>query len=130
MSGSGRDNVASSSTLTEPVSEVRREIEALFCWNPRRLQPGPLSPGKKSTASTRPPAFYDKHFDNRLILRHVKRLPSLVRDLATNVDQALLATSETLPPAFNAITAEQREWDMRNMPRIVRDEKVSLIFTI
>ena len=100
MGDSGGDNVASSSTLTEPVSEVRREIEALFCWNPRRLQPGPLSPGKKATTSTHPPAFYDKHFDDRLILRHVKRLPSLVRDLATNVDQALLAASETLPPAL------------------------------
>jgi hypothetical protein len=116
MSGSG-------STLTEPISEVRRQIEALFCWNPHRLQPGPLSPGKKSTTGTRPPAFYDKHFDGRLILRHVKRLPSLVRDLATNVDQVLLAASETLPPAINTMTAEQREWDMDNTPRIVRDEK-------
>jgi hypothetical protein len=33
-----------------------------------------------------PPAFYYKHFNENLILRRVRRLPSLVQKLADNVD--------------------------------------------
>jgi hypothetical protein len=42
MSGSGGDNTASTSTSTELLSEeVRRELDAIFCWNPVRLCPAP-----------------------------------------------------------------------------------------
>jgi hypothetical protein len=122
MSGSAGDNVASSSALTEPVSESLREIEVLFGWNPYSF--APLPPGKKLPTSTCPPVFYDRHFDDRLILRHVKRLPSLVRDLATNADRALRAASETLPPAtIGFVTAQQRKSATRNLPEDDSDEK-------
>jgi len=123
MSGSTGDNVASSSTLTEAVSESHQEIKALFCRNPHCLQPAPLPPGRKPSTSTHPPTFYNKHFYNHLTLQHVKHLPSLVQDLATNVDQALLTALEMLPPAIKYMTAEQRKWNTRNLSHIVKDEK-------
>ena len=103
MSGPGIDNVASSPT-SDDVSEARREIEALFRWNPPTLIP----PQKKSTIKTRPPAFYDKHFDDRLILRHVTRLPSLVHTLAANVDHMLSAVSKTLPSELSPNMSAER----------------------
>ena len=121
MSGSDGDNVASSST--ETAFEVRQEIEALFRWNPPRLQLARLPPGKKASIHTRPPAFYDKHFDERLKLRCVKRLPSLVQDLTTNVDRALKAASKTLPPIVGTWTAKHRDWEREDNPPVVDDEK-------
>ena len=111
------------SSSTETAFEIRQEIEALFRWNPPRLQLVP--PGKKASIHTRPSAFYNKHFDERLKLRRVKRLPSLVQDLAINVDRALEAASKTLPPidGICAWTADHRERDLRHYPPVVVDEK-------
>jgi hypothetical protein len=78
---------------------------------------------KKLSASTRPPAFYDKHFSDQLVLRQVKHLPSLVPDLAANVDCALVAASKTLPPVDRFITARKRERDIWYLNPVVRDEK-------
>jgi len=65
MSGSGGDNMTSTSTSTAPAlsEEVRQEIQALFDWNPSRLEPHfPASSSKatlkSSSKSTRPLAVY------------------------------------------------------------------------
>jgi hypothetical protein len=106
-----------STTATGPPSEVLDEIEALFCWNPPRLI---LAPKKKHSTL---PSFYDKHFSTDLVLKRVERLPSLVQDLASNVDKALSAASATLPPLKGFITAEQRRFDLRRIEKEVTDEK-------
>ena len=107
----------------EPPSEILQEIEALFSWNPPRLIPAPLLPGNKTSTSTCPPAFYNKHIPVDKALREVKRLPSLVQQLAENVDTALHTASETLPSLKGFITAEDRERDVENLSQIVADEK-------
>jgi len=115
MSGPGGDNVASGSTL-------HQEIKDLFRWNPRPLIL-PKVPKKTYTTKTRPPAFYDKHFDDRLILQHVKCLPSLVQSLATNVDQVLSAALKTLPSKPLPMSAERRDTDAGTFSRTAPDEK-------
>jgi len=67
-----------------------REINALFSWDASLV-----------------PGFYDKHFSDKLVFKRVERLPSLVQDVANDVDKALRAASPTLPllcPGF--ITVE------------------------
>ncbi len=99
------------------ASATLDEIEKLFSWNPPLL----IHKTKPSTA-TRPPAFYDKHFSPNLVVKKVVPLPSLVQDLATNVDSALYTALETLPPP-GFITAEQREHRTRNYSsNVVTDE--------
>ena len=58
-----------------------------------------------------------------MILGEVKRLSSLVQDLAKNVDAVIVAASETLPPPKGFITAEQRDVDIGNLDTIMTDEK-------
>ena len=116
-------HMATASTSAHPLSEIRQEIEALFSWNPPRLTPAPLPPNKKPSTSTCPPAYYDKHLSDKLILREVKHLPSLVQDLADNVDAAVVAASETLPPLKGFLKAEYRDIVMGNLDTIVTDEK-------
>jgi len=83
--------------MQNPVmTSIHDEIQALFSWNPPALKPV-TSTDKKPSTKSRPPAFYDKHIFGPLVLRCVKHLPSLVQDLAANVDRALHAASETLP---------------------------------
>jgi len=115
--------MALTSATTEPPSEILQEIEALFSWNPPRLIPAPLPPGKKASTSTRPPDFYNKHIHPDMALQQVKRLPSLVWQLAENVDTALHTASETLPSLKGFIKAEDRERDIDNLSVIVTDEK-------
>jgi hypothetical protein len=111
------------STSTEPLAELHQEIEALFSWNPPQLDPAPLPSDKKPSTSTRPPAFYDKHFSDNLVLRQVIRLPTLIEDLAKNVDVAYHAASETLPPLKGFITAELLDIDLGNLDAVVTDEE-------
>jgi len=126
MSGSGGDNVASTSTSTAPASlseEVHREIEALFNWNPRRLKSQAFS-SNSTSKSTRPLAYYDKHFSEKMRLLHVKRLPSLVQQLQEKVDRALLAASATLPREWKPLApAVTRDFMNDNAPIIAKDEK-------
>ncbi|KIM75061.1 hypothetical protein PILCRDRAFT_13876 [Piloderma croceum F 1598] len=88
--------------------------------NPPRLKTAPLPSNTKPSTGT---PFYNKHFSTRLILREVKRLLSPVQDLANNVDAAVVAASETLPPRKGFITAEQRDIAMGNIDTIVTDEE-------
>ncbi|KIL58786.1 hypothetical protein M378DRAFT_132107 [Amanita muscaria Koide BX008] len=107
-----------SSTAGPQHPEVLTEIEALFSWNPPFLIHTTPPSVKKP-----PTAFYDKHFSSNLILEKIERLPSLVQDLARNVDTALEAASNTLPPLNGFITAEMREVDMENLATRVTDER-------
>lgn len=77
---------------------------------------------KPATNTDQPANFYNKHISAPLVLQCVKRLPSLVQDLATNVDRTLRAASETLPPVEHFATTAWRNDDMRNAPLSVGDE--------
>ena len=129
MSGSGGDNVASTSTSTARASlseEVHREIEALFNWNPRRLESHFAASSTKATSkSTRPPAYYDKRFSNKMALLRVKRLPSLVQQLQKNVDHTLLAASATLPRKWQPLipTVIRDFVTRRTVSNVAQDEK-------
>ena len=83
------------------------ELDAIFSWNPPRLVlvPAQTSDRKPST-STRKPAFFDLHFSDRLILKHVVRLPSLVQSIARTVDTALDATKNALPELSGILRIE------------------------
>jgi hypothetical protein len=110
------------------MASIHDEINALFSWNPPPLEHITLIGKKPSTSSCRllsscQTAFYDKHFSDTLVLRSVKRLPSLVQDLAANVDRALLAASETLPPVDGFFTAKVRERSVRHVVNTITDEK-------
>lgn len=111
------DNVASSSTLTEPFSEIHREIQALFRWNPPRIRTRALYPFEcgnwETTTKTPSSSFHHKHFDDRLVLQHIKHLPSLTQDLATNVDKALLVASDTLAHSSYFMTTAEWAEEMR-----------------
>ena len=51
---------------------------------------------------TREPAFFDKHFSDKLKVIHVKCLPSLVQDIAALVDKAITDYPDnrfSLPPS-------------------------------
>ncbi|KAM6495989.1 hypothetical protein JOM56_008695 [Amanita muscaria] len=82
--------------------EAFTEIEALLSWNPPRLIHSiPESIKEPSTTN---------------------RLPSLVQDLARNVDTALQAASNTLPPLDGFITVQQRAAVRRSLPTKVTSE--------
>ncbi|KAF8808131.1 hypothetical protein BYT27DRAFT_7211721 [Phlegmacium glaucopus] len=105
------------------MAEVLKEINALFSWNPPRLIPDLNK--KKSSTVTCPSSFYDKHFSSDLVLKRVKRLPSLVTDLAKNVDTTLdgAINLNSLPPLDDFITARQRAADIRSLSKVVTSEK-------
>lgn len=98
------------------------EIEKLFSWNPPALVPG-LGSKKLSTAS-RPPAYYDKHFSERLLLKRVVHLSSLVPDLLANVDKTLDTVKDRLPPVNHfCISAKQREVERKHYSLVASNEK-------
>jgi hypothetical protein len=101
---------------------IHDEIEALFSWNPPPLKPITFAEKKPSTG-TRLPAIYDKHISPSMVLRRVKRLPTLVQNLAENVDRTLLAASEALPPIDDFLTAKDRARIMRRVEKTITDEK-------
>ena len=111
------------STIAQNLSpEVFNEIEALFSWNPPHLELAPDKLKAKSTA-TRPPAFYDKHISAKLVVRTVVLLPSLLHDLAQNVDKVLEATSNALPRHLEGfITAEGQRRNVRKLSKVMRNE--------
>ncbi|KAJ7052685.1 hypothetical protein C8F01DRAFT_1261472 [Mycena amicta] len=60
------------------ANKLREDLDYLLAWNPHRLEPAktPLRP------TVPPHAFYNKHIDDRLVLRRVLPLSSLVQDIA------------------------------------------------
>jgi hypothetical protein len=99
--------MASTSAVHEShLPRVLEEIEELFSWNPPRLVRG----SKKQSTSFCLPAYYDKHFSAKFVLKRVEQLPSLVQILKDNVDRALDAAKPTLPPLSSGfVTAERRQ---------------------
>ncbi|SRR6266576_5247548 len=112
------------------ASATLDEIEKLFSWNPPLLIHKTKPSKTKPSTATHPPVFYDKHFFPNLVVKKVVPLPSLVQDLATNVDNALYTALETLPPLSPGfITAERREYRMQNYSsNVVTDEGAVAIF--
>ena len=109
-------STSAGSAMQAPTG-ILDEIQALFNWNPPIL-----FPGIKMSTAARPPSFFDKHFDDKYTLKKVQRLPSLVDDLAKNVDTALSAALNTLPPLKGFFTAEQREFILDNVEYEARNE--------
>ena len=103
---------------------VADEINALFSWNPPCLIPvHKTKSSTKSSTIARPSAFYDKHFSSDLVVKRVVPLPSLVQDLARNVDATLKDALGTLPPMEGFFTAEQRKYSMEDLSKEVENER-------
>ncbi|KAF9505632.1 hypothetical protein BS47DRAFT_1489755 [Hydnum rufescens UP504] len=79
-----------------------------FAWSPPTLSIDNRRSKAPSTGS-RIPAFYDKHFSIKLILKQVRRLPSLAQQLAGNAAKGLEEASETLPSSIGFTTADYRD---------------------
>jgi hypothetical protein len=110
------------------MASTMDEIRALLAWNPPLLSVDKRR-SKAPSTSSRAPAFYDKHFSTKLILKHVRRLPSLAQQLAGNVEKALQEASETLPPLDGFTTANFRHMERRSTLRTaVTDEKGVMAF--
>ncbi|RDB15990.1 hypothetical protein Hypma_003539 [Hypsizygus marmoreus] len=93
-------NSTGSPSVEDEQSAIRGELEKLFDWNPQVYR-GKCSP------STRPPAFFDQHLDDQLILKKIVHLPTLAADIAGIVDKFLPSDRilPSLPTDFN-----KRDW--------------------
>jgi hypothetical protein len=90
-----------SSSVNDP------DLQALLDWVPMPLTKVPE--GSASKASM-PPSFYDKHLSDRVVLKRVKLMGSLVSDIATNVDAILdniRRKGDILPPYVEVMSAKQ-----------------------
>jgi len=115
--------MASTSAIAEPPSEILQEIQALFSWNPPRLKPASLPPGKKASTGTRPPAFYDKHLPPGMTLQEVIR-PSIPHPPTCR--KCRYCTSSFLRyagPSRGFHYSQAAQQDIRNIRPTVRDEK-------
>ncbi|KAJ6458408.1 hypothetical protein C8R47DRAFT_1163195 [Mycena vitilis] len=63
--------------------EVLAELSEIFAWKPPPLVQSPEFTSLCPELALPPNAFYDKHVDDRLSLRHVKSLASLVDDIGS-----------------------------------------------
>ncbi|KAJ7056872.1 hypothetical protein C8F01DRAFT_1233402 [Mycena amicta] len=76
------------------ANKLREDLDYLLALNPQRLEPAktPLRP------TVPPHAFYNKHIDDRLVLRRVLPLGSLVQDIADfaqkHLDYSALANAD------------------------------------
>ena len=94
-------------------------------WNAPKLKI--LHTDKIASTHTRQPAFYEKHFTSKLILKRVKRLPSLAQQLARLVDISLGELPEKLP-SENFIAAKDRLRNVLAVSMMVTDEKEVIAF--
>src|SRR6266550_1773134 len=120
----------SSSSASDALSRIPQELNDLFSWNPPLLIPCPF-PGKKMSTKTRPPAFFDKHFNEELKLLRMKRLPSLARDIAAIVDETIMNffnDGVEFPPCDTLLSARQRNSIVRGVDRRMSDEKAVASF--
>jgi hypothetical protein len=67
------------------------DLTDFFNWRPVSLYPSTTA---TQTTASREPAFYDKLLAKNLILRRVRHLPSLAKDIAGTVDDALKTISD------------------------------------
>lgn len=68
----------------------------IFSWSPPPLIARPC-PDQYMSKRTRDPAFFDKHFSNKIKLLHVKRLPTLIHDFTTIIDKIIAEDVLSLP---------------------------------
>ena len=82
--------------ITEGQSEdkediVKEELDALFSFNPPVLEQNPrFSP----FLSVSPVSFHDKHLDDRLILKRIRLMPSLLQSLSRTVDETFKSLND------------------------------------
>ena len=72
------------------MSGIPQDLKDLFSWNPPLLVPEPFPASRTISTKTHEPAFFDKHFTEKLKLLRLKRLPSLAHDIATIVDKTIM----------------------------------------
>ena len=74
------------SSAPDPTDVWSRELEDLFNYNPPAIKKA------ENPVNYRLPfAFFDRHLDSRLSLRHVVFVPSFTVDIAQVIDRAVLA---------------------------------------
>jgi hypothetical protein len=71
--------------------------------------------------------FTIKIFTKNLVLKTVERLPSLVQDLARNVDKSLNAALKTLPPLPGLLTTQEREDHIDGLENVRQESNFRLI---
>lgn len=100
-------------------NQVRRQIEEYLEWRPPNLAD---APGSSFSPNTRPPAYWDMHLSEELILKQVVRLPSLLETLGGIVGDVLakLRDDGTLDDLFRATNLSNIR--SPKMSRYVRDE--------
>ena len=113
------------SSSSDRLNHIPQEFKDLFSWNPPKLRPD-LMPGQKMSAQTRSPAFFDKHFLEKLKLLYVKRLPSLVHNIAALVDKTIDDCPDDFfssTPSSDWFPAATIKLNTRQATRSMADEK-------
>ena len=99
------------------------ELTRFFNWRPASLYPSPTASQSKRT---RDPSFYDKLLGENFILRRVRNLPSLPKDIAGTVDNVLNSISERgieLPPYSKKFPTESgRSFVLQTRPSAMKSE--------
>lgn len=116
-------NMASSSS--DRLNHIPQEFKDLFSWNPPKLWPNPI-PRHEMSTRTPDPAFFDKHFSDKLKVLRVKRLPSLVHDIAALVDKTITDSPDnvfSLPPSRAWFSAADIERVIQQVALDMTDEK-------
>ena len=121
---------SSASESDAALSGIPQELKDLFSWNPPLLVARTF-PGTKTSTKTREPAFFDKHFSEKLKLLRVKRLPSLAHDIAAIVDKTIVDSFNDgikIPPSNILPSALQRDFMVENFNQMMTDEKAVASF--
>ena len=104
-----------------PIAVSIDKIQKLFSWIHPSFVP---DLNEKLSTTSRLPGLYDKHFAPEHVLQRVERLPSLIQDLARNVDKALSDALPTLPPLCDRfITAKRRQLDREEYERVAKNNQ-------
>ncbi|KAJ7162374.1 hypothetical protein C8R46DRAFT_1194052, partial [Mycena filopes] len=70
-------------------------VETFFQWKPPKYE---AAPDHTPSKATRPPAPWDMHLDDELILKKIKFLPSLQNSFRLIAERALQRRAEDIPP--------------------------------
>jgi hypothetical protein len=73
--------------------ELQNELNLIFDYNPPKLSPSPRLTSRYPKLVP-PPAFYDKHLDERYMLRQIVLMPSITADISNTVDKTLSSIHE------------------------------------
>jgi len=102
--------------MSATTPNTKAELDALFNWNPPPLSLAPKEEGGSRSKYSRPASFYDMHFADRLILKHIVHVKHLHKKIACVVDNKLKSIEEngiTLPPPTKGFhTEEERLEDL------------------